>query len=218
MGSAARLAGERKEGAAAARRRLRREAAIIREDFILERYAAGDRVADIAAQVAQRYGSCSISHLYEVIPRALARRAAALEEHTVEQARALYVERLEMLLSAHMGRALGTPFDPSTMTDAVPADLRSAVFVLGVVERIAEATGGKERPARGGVNVNVFAIPDDPDRARERVLVELAKERDKIRVVEGHLVAVGSTLTALTEGDGTDDRLPPPASGQVEAA
>jgi hypothetical protein len=207
-----RAAGDRKENAAASRRRLRKEAAIVREDFILERFAAGDRVDEIAAKVAGRYGSCSRSHLYEVIPRALARRAEALDQHSVEQARALYVERLEMLLSAHMPRALGVPFDPSTMTDAVAPDLRSAVFVLGVVERIAEATGGKERPVRGAVNVNVFNIPDDPERARERVLAELAKETEKLRVVEGHLVAVGSTLGTLTDGHDANDRLPPPGS------
>lgn len=209
MGSAARVAGFRHENARAARRRLRKEATIVREAFALERYAAGDTYQEIAAAMADKFGSCSVAHLSELIPRALARFASMLDEQTIEQARALYMLRLEGMVRAYTPVALGRPFDPTTMTEGVAPDVRAGDLLLKVLDRIAETTGARERPKRGDLTINV-QLPTDPDSARKAVLEELRREADKLRTVEGRLVEVGTDLRQLTTGEGENDALPPP--------
>lgn len=206
MGSATRMGGERRENAQAARRRLRKEAAIIREARLLQLYARGERMQEIARIMAEEFGACSVSHLYEVLPRALSRLADHLDQQTVDQARALYVARLEMMFGAFAPRALG--IDPDSGQSVAP-DPRLGELALKVADRIAEVTGARERPKRGDVTVNIN-LPDDPATARQRVVAELAAEAKKIRTVEGHLVAVGGDLLALTEHAEENDRMPAP--------
>lgn len=212
MGSVRRQEGERIENAKAARFRLRKDAAMMREAFFVRLYASGERMADIAEKMRAEFGSCSLAHLYEMRDRALARLAEQLDAQTREQARALYVYRMEMVAAALVPRALGTAFDPETMAESTQPDVRAAELLVRVWEKVAEATGGKERERRPAVNLNVFNLPDNPDQAREAILAGLAAEAQKLRTVEGHLVAAGSTLHALTEGEEPDDRMPSPVT------
>lgn len=188
----------------------------MREAYALERYAAGDTYTEIAAAMADRFGSCSVSHLSELIPRALARFSDMLDEQTVNQARALYVLRLEQQVRAYTPTALGRPFDPATMSEPVPPDPRVGELLLKVIDRIAEATGGRERPKRSELTVNI-QLPADPDSARKAILAELEKERDKIRTIEGHLASAGTGLNELTTGEHADDALPPPVIDEEAA-
>lgn len=199
--------GERQENARAARRRLRKEAAIVREAFLLRCYASGDTMDQIAAKMELEFGSCSLPHLYEMLPRALARFADRLDAQTVEQARAAYVLRLETLLGAWMPRALGLPLDPAS-GEFLPPDARIGELVLKAMDRIAEVTGARERPKRGDINLNI-QLPPDPDSARRAIMAELAKEAAKHEVIQGQLAAVGTGLDQLTGGE-DDDEMPPP--------
>jgi hypothetical protein len=208
--------GVRLENAAAARRRLRKEAAIVREIFLLRCYASGDTMEQIAVKMELEFGSCSVAHLYEMLPRALARFAARLDEQTVAEARASYVLRLESLLGAWMPRALGLPLGDDGAN--VPPDARIGELVLKALDRIAEVTGARERPKRGDVHVNI-QLPPDVDSARRAIMAELAKEAEKHYVVEGQLAAVGTGLDQLTGGgDAYDDEMPPPISARQEEA
>jgi hypothetical protein len=218
MGSALRAAGERKENAQAARRRLRKEAALVREEMLLRLFARGLTMGQIADEMADEYGSCSVSHLYEMLPRALARLAERLDEQTVGQARALYVMRLETMLSAWMPAALGGRLDDNGV--ALPPDARIAELALKAADRIAEVTGGRERPKRGDINVNI-TLPPDVDSARAAIMAELLKERSKHEAIEGQLATVGTDLGQLTGGTPEHDEMPPPIGAvqmEIEAA
>jgi hypothetical protein len=210
------MGGGGRENAKAARRRLRKDAAVVREDRLIELYARGETMTDIRDEMAREFGSCSLSHLYEMLPRALARRAEALSATTVEEARALYVARLELAARSWAPRAFGEAIDADTGVQLAP-DPRIGDLWMKAVDRIAEVTGGRERPRRGEVHVNVFNLPEDPDGARARILAELMGEREKVLTVEGHLAGVGSSLHALTDREEpTDDRMPPPGGAQEE--
>lgn len=216
MASARRAAGEGHENAEKARARLRKDAAIERENVLLELYARGLTMREIQAEMAQRFKLVSLSNLYVMLPRALARRAEQLAQGTVDQARALYLERAELLWRAMAPRALGLVTDPDSGT-SLPADVRAGELALKILDRMAEVSGAKERPSRPDIQINI-GVPDDPETARQRVLEQLRKEAIQVGVIEGQLASVGSTLHALTTGEEREDALPPPVAAREEAA
>lgn len=191
------------ENARAARMRLRSEAAIVREDFALDRFAKGDTVAEIERKLGEEFGVKYQRRVPEMVKRALVRRAAAYAER-VEEARALYIEQTMKLVHAWMPRALGEALDGDGRR--IPADPKAAELAFKFISAIAEVAGAKAPKKAGDVNITNVVLPaDDPDNVREKVLATIEREREKFQVIEGSFTG---GIDAATAGD--PDSPPPP--------
>lgn len=195
------------ESARDARRKRRHDAAIIREDFLMQRYAAGRGWDDMVFDMRQEFGgSFAATTLRRMLERGLARRAAEAPKE-VAITREMINQRIERIITAHMPYAIGD-------IGAVP-DVRSADLVLKALSQLARY-GGVELAApvhvqEGPVtNVNLV-LPDNAQDARQRILATLVTEAEKHKIVEGHLAAVGTGLDELTAAhEETDTMAPPP--------
>jgi hypothetical protein len=200
--------GESEENARARRARLRKNTTEIREDFILDRYAGGWRVADIAQACLEHFGvTASTEAVYRAITRGLARRAELREGQ--EEALERYLQGLEKIIAAHMPRAVGGRDEDGGL---IVPDTRSADIVLKALDRMAEATGARKRPEQHIHNTNTVVLAPGADRsaAEAEVLRRLEDERQKHLTVEGHLANVGTGLDALTTGEQRNDTMAPP--------
>lgn len=194
------------ENAAAARRRLRQEAAIVREDLVLHLYARGETVKAIEDRCLAEYGVAYRRQVPEMVKRALTRRAEAYAQD-VEEARTQYLTSQRQLYEAYMPYAVGDAVDPNTGMK-LPPDPKMALIALRILDNIAEVTGGKAPRKAGDVNVNIgVVLPDNPDAERANVLEQITKEREKIAVLEGTFRETGGVEGATGV---PADSLPPP--------
>lgn len=197
-----------------ARRRARIGAAIYREQVALEMWAAGRRNVEIAASIDVHPSSVD-----RIVARGLARRAEA-EGPTVEAARELYLEQLRQLVAAHWPLATGTYRMPGADPDvpSPPPDVRSAEFVLKVVDKMAAVTAqglaSATRTGEGEVHLHVDI--GQLDKQREQVLASLATVRDKGAIIDAELAEAGTDLDRLSGRKAIDDRpAPPPKKEQA---
>lgn len=186
-----------KENARERRRRMRAENAVLRESEALGLFAGGMSYDEIAAQMR-----VSRSTAWECVRRGLARRAET-EGDTVKEARALYVARLELLLSAWLPRALGKGIDADLQP--MPPNEPAAKVVLATLDRYADVMGIKA-PTLLDLNVH-DKRPDDAEALTASILAVLQRTAAKELVIEGHLAEAGTDLARATNGD---DRQAPP--------
>jgi len=188
-----------------ARVRRRKEAAIVREDLAITRFAAGLRVPEISAELRMTFGGVyEDSTTRALIRRGLARRAAN-DPEGVEQARVLLAEGFRQILAAHMPYATGTLGDGPSV--------RSADVAMRALDKIGEINGVRRVPdiIQGGVNVSVnVGTPEGIHDARDQIMAALRAEAEKHRVVEGALAGVGTSQAALTGAEPDDDSPGPP--------
>ncbi len=179
----------------------RPEAVKARESEVLALLVSGAQVPVIARAIGVHEGSAR-----HIIKRALINRAAQ-EGPTVDAARAIYVDRLELLLSRWLPRAMGE--DTNSSGDPVEPDSRALDAALKIMERLGQLNGVTPHQAPSTtVNVSVN-MPDDADQARARILAHLDAMRQKQNAIEGELANAGTSLHAI-EGTAIEDRPPPP--------
>jgi DNA-binding CsgD family transcriptional regulator len=189
-------------------RSIARQAAVEeRERIALDLYIRGATQSDIARAIDRAESSVSV-----IIRRALERRAAQ-EGETVDQARALYLDRLALLLNAHLPLALGSfqlPVDPDTgeRPPPPPPDVRSAEFVLKVIDKMA-AVQAKVSDKPAGVEIHVHGT--EGDRLRAEILDSLDREAEKRTRVDAELGAAGTSTAELIDGVLVEDQPPPRA-------
>lgn len=189
---------------------LRTFAILERERRALDLYVEGDTYAEIARKLGVAPQTAS-----KYIERALQSRAAA-EGPTVEAAKVLYRDRLELLLRAWMPRAIG-PYQPADwdMSELDPAqrakyaqpDPKAAEYVLAVIDRLARLDGATTAK-QVNVDVTVHNLP--PQDLQARVLSDLAALAAKHRVIDGQLAGAGTSIGALAGADVEDKPAPPP--------
>lgn len=195
------------ENARYARRALRKDAAIIREDQLMQLYAGGLGWDDMSRAMRMEFGgSFAATTLRRMLERGLARRAAEAPEG-VKITREMLTQKIERLIIAHMPLALGD-------STGVP-DVRSADFVLKAIAQWARISGVEQAPpvhVQEGPTTNINVVmPDNADAARQRILATLLTEAEKHKIVDGHLAAVGTGLAELTQAhEDTDTMAPPP--------
>lgn len=174
----------------------------------LEMYVAGVPYA----QIQMELGWSSNTSVGYAVRRALARRVEETKD-TVDQAKALYLARLERLLEAWMPHAAPLP-DFEAGEPPVRPDPRAADIVLRVLGQIAEIEHTTVRvPAVAAPTVSVhnhvYSGQTDSAELQARVLATIGAMRNKMRVVDGTFAEAG---TSLSEASGDDDGrdAPPP--------
>lgn len=130
----------------------------VRELRALDLLAAGANYT----QIGQILGLKTRGGAVQLVQRALAKRAAECAQTTVPEARALYLDRLDKLMSKWFPLALG---NANTAPDPAAAKL-----VLEMLTRYARVQG-IESPVK--VEETVDVTIHDPDARRERVLANL---------------------------------------------
>lgn len=185
-----------RENARERRRRMRKEAAIIREGNALALFADGKTYAEIGAELR-----VAPSTSYRLVKRGLERRAAT-EGPVVEQARALYLMYLERLMSVWMPRAIGKGIDADLRP--VPPSDAAAKIVLGILDRFADVNPGLRAAVKLELDGDAVATPADQVAL---IMSGLARIAEKERVVAGELAAAGTDLDRLATGD---TRVSPP--------
>lgn len=183
-----------RENARERRRRMRKEAAIVREGDALQHIAGGLTYAEIAAEL-----HVAVSTAYRLVHRGLERRAAT-EGPAVEVARALYLARIELLFGAWMPRAIGKGLDANLQP--TPPNPDAAKIVLGLLDRYADVTG-----VRAPVQLDLGDAEMTPAAAILAVMESLDRVVDKQRVIAGELATAGTDLHRAAHGD---DKVPPP--------
>jgi hypothetical protein len=200
------------------KRRLNLRARQHRESDALQLFAQG--LAN--AEIARRMG-CHPDTIPRMVTRALANRAAT-EGPTVEEARALYLTRMDQLVAAWTPLALGSlrmdDWDMSELTEDQRAVYRrpskdAAEVLLKVLDRIAAVSGVQNvKPVQPGGNTD---SEQHPDSLRAEILATLLAVRDKQRAVEGALA--GTTVAIEGTVVETDDKpAPPPVRVPGQAA
>lgn len=192
------------DGQRKARQIARHKAAEERERRALELYVEGWLMLDIAKSIDR-----SNSQTYRIIERALIRRAEQ-EGPTVEQAKALYEDRLLTLLRAHLPMATGNYLAPGE--DGEPGqqllpDVRSAELALKIMDRLAAVQG---RITTNVPTLEIHLHGSEADKARLTVLAQLQAVADQQRVVEGELIQADTTLAQLTGTEAAEDKPAPP--------
>lgn len=187
-----------------ARLKRRTQAAIVREQLAIKRFAAGVKVPDIARELRMEFGgSFSEGTTRDIIRRGLGRLAQDTEG--ADQARAMIVEGYRQILAAHMPYAVGDLGDGPSV--------RNAEIAMKALDKIGEVSGVRRVPDLnpGGVNVTVNVNePGGVEAARDRILASLRTEADKLVIVDGALAGVGTSQAALTSGEDNDDMRDPP--------
>lgn len=119
----------------------------------------------------------------QLVQRALAKRALEFNSaQTYEQARVLYVDRLEKLYARWLPVALGN------VTNGVPPDPRGAEIVLKIMEREARVLGLETSPVVE-VHTTVDMTVQEADERRMRILHHLAEvEERRAQVLDGEVV------------------------------
>lgn len=200
-----------KERARTARKNRRYAQRVADEDAALQLFVEGLTVAQIAASLRH-----SREHAYDLVERALTRRAEEVAPEVVDNARVLYTEGLRRLYESWMPRALGSEarVDPNTgPQDAVPPSDRAAEMVLKILDRLAAVNGVQGPPKRVEMDVTVHT-PADIHSARDEILASLNTIRDKSTVIDGHLAAAGAQLRD-NDQLAIDDRPAPPPTGDT---
>lgn len=187
-----------------ARMKRRTQAAIVREQLAIRRFAAGMRVDEIANEMRAEFGGTfSPDTTRAIIRRGLARLAQNTED--ADQARALITEGYRQILAAHMPYATGALGDGPSV--------RSAEIAMKALDKIGEVSGVRRVPDlnQGGVSVQVnINEPGGIDAARNQILDGLRREAEKLRLVDGALASVGTSQRELTSGEPEDDSMGPP--------
>ena len=190
---------------------------IERENRALDMVVKGMTTRAIAAELEMSPGAVSV-----MIRRALEYRAEAARG-TVEQARALILERYERLLERWWPLATGDYVDPDTQSSENPPSPRALDAVLKILEAMAKLTGADkgrvETPApatfTGGIHVH-STQPVEREEAIASVLGILATARQKHTTIEGQLADARTSLAELTAtGHGDDRPAPPPRKGEA---
>lgn len=128
-------------------------------------------------QIAQALNLRSRSGAVQIVQRALAKRAAEVDQTTTSEARALYLERLERLFQRWMPHALGS------VAKNIPPDPAAAKLVLDMLARFAKVTG-IESPTQ--IEEQVSVTIENPDDQRARVLANLKTFHDQnTQVIDG---------------------------------
>jgi hypothetical protein len=200
------------ENARDARRKRRTDAAIVREDHIMQLYAGGLGWDEMSRAMRIEFGgSFAVTTLRRMLERGLARRAAQAPEG-VKIVREMLTQKIERLITAHMPLALGD-------STGVP-DVRSADLVLKAIAQWARISGVEQAPPmqiqEGPTNNINFVLPDNAENARQRILDSLLTEAEKHKIVDGHLAAVGTGLAELTQAHEETDTMAPPPGVVVE--
>jgi hypothetical protein len=185
--------------------RRRTEAAVVREDLAITRFAAGVKLTEICNEMRMTFGGqFSGGTVRGIIRRGIARRLANNPEG-FEEAVGLIQEGYRQILAAHMPYAIGDLGDGP--------DVRRAEVAMKALDKIGELWGARRIPdiTPGGVNVTVNVNePGGIDAARDQILTSLHSEAEKMRIVDGALASVGTSQHALTSGEPEDDTLGPP--------
>lgn len=187
-----------------ARLKRRTQAAIVREQLAIKRFAAGVRVDEIASEMRAEFGGrFNPDTTRAIIRRGLARLAQNTED--ADQARVLITEGYRQILAAHMPYATGALGDGPSV--------RSAEIAMKALDKIGEVSGVRRVPDlnQGGVSVQVnINEPGGIDAARNQILDGLRREAEKLRLVDGALASVGTSQRELTSGEPEDDSMGPP--------
>jgi hypothetical protein len=186
----------------------RRMLAAARDLRTLELFVAGTPTRDIQAALGWGHPS-SVTY---AIRRALARRVEETRE-TVEEAKALYLTRLERLLESWMPLATGT-FTLDEEEPPARPDPRAADIVLRILTQIAEVEHTTVRvPAVAvptvSVHNHVYSGQTDPAELQSKIMGTIEAMRNKMRVVDGTFTEVGTTLAEVTGRDEPGDAPPP---------
>lgn len=188
-----------------ARMRRRSQAAVVREDLAITRFAAGVKLTEICNEMRSEFGGAfSPGTVRGIIRRGIARRLANNPEG-FEEAVGLLQEGYRQILAAHMPYAVGNLGDGP--------DVRRAEIAMKALDKLGELWGARRIPdiTPGGVNLTVNVNePGGVEAARDQILTSLRREAAKLGVVEDHLAAVGTSQHALTSGEADADDLGPP--------
>lgn len=196
------------ENAAAVRRRRRQEAAIMREELAIEMFAKGAKSTEISAALFERYEVKLTSSVPELIRRGLYRRVKE-NAPNVDIARELLLAQYRALLEVYMPRALGQLDDPNSPGRKLPPDTRAADLALKVLDKAGVASGAVAPPRSGDINLNIGlgGAPLDADAARRVALEQLARDRAKLREIDGQLA---DTPAVDGSADIEDGKIAPP--------
>lgn len=191
------------------RMKRRAEGVQVREDYALEKYAAGLTIVEITAKLAEVFGTSglSVSNTWEMVRRSLRRHSVNPDD--VDIARAKITLHLEKLLEVWLPRSLGHVVLPDG--SQLPPSDKAATVVLQTLDRYAQVTGAVKPPEKTtNIQVNV-AVPMDADGKRQAVMEELRREAAKLVVIDGELANAGTSLAAnRQDGGGRQALLPPP--------
>lgn len=191
-----------RENARQKRRRMRKDAAIIREGDALVLFAGGMTYKEIAVELR-----VALSTAYELVKRGLARRAE-MQGPAVEEARALFLLYIEQLMGAWMPRAVGKGIDADLQP--IPPSEGAAKIVIQLLDRFADVNPG----LRAALNINLEGdIPLTSVELVASIQEGLRRITAKERVVEGELAAAGTDLGRAANGD---DRTAPPVIAERE--
>lgn len=187
------------ENAAAVRRRRRQEAAIAREELALELYARGVTIAGISEALYERFEVRLSKNIMELVRRGLYRRVQDNQQQ-VEVAREMLLAQYRKLLEVYMPRALGDGPNDDDGNRPTP-DTRAADLALRVLDKVGVVTGAVAPPRSGDINLAIINGGAPPDAADQRrvALANLARDREKLREIEGQL-----SNTPAHEGDYED--------------
>jgi len=145
-----------------------------RELRAIELTAAGATYAQVAAIL-----DLTPTNARLLVERALARRALEIHAREMPQAKALQLERLELMLRRWFPLAVGNP------REQTPPNERAAAVVLSIMDRQARIIG-LEAPLRIEQDIVVDAPSHDELVARqERILAGLAEVRERHQAIEG---------------------------------
>lgn len=198
--------GVRRDGKVGQRNALRRKAAQARQARVLELVVAGWTLAQMAGELG-----VTASTISRDIDAVLLRRAEE-SNPALQQARQIYVERVEAMIKAWWPLATGTWTyeDADGREQTPPPDPRAADVLIKLLDRYGGIAGKIESPDKITNNVAVFVgTPDQKEGAVAEIISRLAAVSAKDRVIEGQLSGAGTTLGQQT-GDEEDDRPAPP--------
>lgn len=188
--------------------------------MVIRRRAAEERELQVLEYWVKGLNNVQIGKLMDLTPQAvgligrrgLERRRVESAE-TVEQARQLYVERLEAMVRSYWPWATGEAVDPETQLQIGRPDVRAGELLLKILDRGAAVSGALQAvPVESTTTNNVMIVEgQNSESLRSQILAQLAAAAGKQEVVQAELVNAGADYAALVAGEETDDRpgLPP---------
>lgn len=166
--------GIRHQGGARTRSERRITTLTARELRAIELTAAGATYDQVGAILSMTRTNARL-----LVERALARRALEIKHRDLGPAKALQLERLEMLMRRWWPLAVGNP------RDGVAPSERAAAVVLSVIDRI-NRVSGLEAPLRVEQDVTVSLSHEELVERQDRVLAGLAEVRKRqLTAIEG---------------------------------
>lgn len=143
-----------------------------RERVALELIVAGASYANVAEALDITEGSA-----WRVVSRALAKRAEQVESRTVAQARALFLERIELIITKWMPYATG-----DAHPDGVP-NKDAADIIFKALDRAGRILGVETAPRVEVNQTTIVAV----DTIRQQVMASLEEVAERQQIIEGTL-------------------------------